>query len=1385
MASRWYPSPDEEEAEILRVSKTRSTEAAADPMIRSRVRAIKHNYPHAPSSLIWALARTGHDEDSPLTKQMVERAIKVKVKKSGFLANVGDFVKVGKKLGGAALGEVGDVAKGAARTGFTLLAAPAEGIDASARSLARNVHEKGWAGGIPAWVTDDGSKYGPQTSAGVALKQYQDTGKADLGTGFFAGGSVREQQAEHARASYQVDGHAGTVGRIIARNIFEPGSKPYNVLSGATDAAVDIWGDPASKAMSAAGRARQADKLLVAAGGVKAARNTALPEVVENFTRSKQYAKLTDWVAQEPNLNRIRTQFKNQVPVDDLVRLRDAGTPDEVDDILRPLLGINLREKPGRPGFPTRVTEKAFRVTVQRSPREIRLLQQMPGSQLVLSKPEEALEHWDRALRNLNLPGDVVDSKVEELARAMGRDSNVDAFNVVTDTIGDVAKKLDQTVGRVNSRQLTRMWGTGLKELRKYFVDEIGMDMPVLGAVVDGAEHALPTPHLFVEYLDDVIPLPDARALRQATSAMGRLAVKVPGGQLPNAVLDKFMGNVFKPMVLLRPAWTLRVVGEEQVRMAAAGLSSVVHHPLSAMLWATGRKGKLDITGNAFEDAADFGRALSQRSGGWRNRIAAAGKVIYDRFDPEYAKAWGDELGQLAADPVAKRVAGGFASGDAIPGGLTGNHIEDAKRWFWDGAGSKFRTEMGRSAGREGLLTDRAISDGYIDSIAKRISIKTTDHEELMDAVRTGKLNGHDITRGDATAARQVTRRLRSMADEEIGPQNVKGDLALRVGVGGKYDHAVEFMFNALMTKPTNFLSRSPAFKQYYWKRAEELIGSLDDAAQTAALKAAKDAGLSRKELQALAKNALASKGELGLDELDELAKGHALDNTRHLLYDLTDRSQFFDITRNIFPFGEAWNEVLTRWAKLSTDNPAIFRRAQQGVEGARGSGFFHTDEQTGEEMFTYPFSEQLTDKFLDMPVGLQGRVAGLNIFSGGVVFMPGVGPAVQWPAQMLLPDKPEWDGVRDLILPFGDSNVEGGVVESMLPSWFQKIRQAGWTPFGRQDDRVWNSTVGEVQRYLFSTGDYDLSTEDGQRKLTKDATEKAKYLYLMRGLAQSALPSSPSFKFTMADGNGIKRTAYELTKDFQKMQEEDFDTAIPNFLEKYGDGALLYMQPKSQGLFPATTSAEKWVRANPDIAEKFPKVYGYFAPGGDDDFDFNAYNRQLRTGERKPLSPEQQIKLANAKLASMIYHQASERVKDRNDEAASEWLRQVKDKLLTKYHGYGDYLAEKPDSQAGRDRDIRQMREALKDPRVASTEAGKAIKIYLERRDQAIEASKRIKVNGKHLASPFKAKKARALRDWLRDTGDQLSTKFPDFQPTWERLFSREFVAEEEAEAA
>src|SRR5690606_7108327 len=95
--------------------------------------------------------------------------------------------------------------------------------------------------------------------------------------------------------------------------------------------------------------------------------------------------------------------------------------------------------------------------------------------------------------------------------------------------------------------------------------------------------------------------------------------------------------------------------------------------------------------------------------------------------------------------------------------------------------------------------------------------------------------------------------------------------------------------------------------------------------------------------------------------------------------------------------FGEAYREVLTRWASLITERPYLVNRFSQTVDAARNTkinegdqGFFYRDPISGQEVFNYTLTGPLTKLLTGTEMPMVGSVQGLSLATS---IIPGVGP--------------------------------------------------------------------------------------------------------------------------------------------------------------------------------------------------------------------------------------------------------------------------------------------------------------------------------------------------------------------------------------------------------
>lgn len=1407
--------PDEDRVfSQLQAARDRQNQylARSNPHTAATVAANASAYPFLKPGVALSLGQGGYTPDTPVAQTAAKAQAVQKVRRSGFgWHSVGDLVKpvvrggltvlaspyeesqglirvIAGSAGGAAAGLVGGGAIGAA------VGAPFGGVGAVPGAAVGAI-----AGGVAGAVTGQlanpriqgHSSGGSQSELGIAAGQLLRGKPVDLGSGFLPGGEVRKEQTRRAQ-QVSIGGHALTPGRLAASAITEPGTREWKVLSGL----VDFYGaknaDPANLVLGDVAKGLKARKLFSPedAGLIAGLRRTvATDRVGQWLDNPRTGGKVIEGLAGDNDAYSIWRRTGKKLDAADVLALSKLDDPVAVRAYLEPKLGVEVGAKPTLSRYPS-TNPTVRRIT------DARLLQGLPGRYIDFDNPGQAVQTVDNMLRNAGIRDPQILSKhftqmAEALASTAPGGQRYQAVTAVADSVND-AMKANGATAKV-ARDATTLFRNRFEALRQYNIDAIGNNESFPGVKINGAGEPAASPHLLVEALASKVPVPNTQEIRRATSMFTPLydapilGAGIKGTEL---ALSTLVNTLWKPLVLIRGAWTARVVGEEQVRMAASGFDSFANHPLSALATVAADDGRLqklldrfgvegrarvDLKGDLFAEQARLaaspteleqalykGRVVDPADRA--RRMGVRGRIQYDKEEAGYNAARAGELLTIRSDPIGQRVAnGGLFAGDRTPNPLSG--IDGVKDWFWQGAGRKLREDLVAQAFDPGTApTTRRLSDGYIDTVVQRMATKTGGHPELIDAMRTGQLRGVPMRAGDRTNP-EFVKLLEDFRD--TGPQKVQGDISLSMRDGrlrDMYDSVINHAFEALMVKPSNYLSRSSTFRQAYWQRVRELVPFMDSTTRTAAIAAAEDANLTRADLAAFRSMGTSTTPRItSLDQADTVAKGYALHTTRDLLYDIAEKGQLSDQLRLVMPFAEAWKEVLTRWAKITTENPRVIRRGQQIVEGARGAGWFHPDPTTGQEVFNYPGSGFLSEHLLGVKVPFTGRVQGLSLAAS---IVPGVGPVVQYPASRLLPNTPQWDGIRQVLLPFGEPDTEGGLVESFLPAWMQKFRTATLRN-NPDNNRRFANTVFDVARYLVSTGDYNTESPEEVDRLMTAATTKAKGVYALRGAAQFFAPSAPTPEMLVKDRDGHFQTAQLLIDDYRKMQQTDPDNATQQFLDKYGDNLSLLLQPKTQGGGQATSDLAQWARAHPTVVRRYKDVYSYFGPQTGD-FDIGYYTQQIERGERTPLKPDEWVKRGNNRVAAMIYHQARTSVGDQPSDEQRIILAQLRDTLMTGYPGYNPEGVN-VNEIAPR---ITQLQDAVKSPTLAKTDAGQGIALYLQAREAAVAYSR----NVLGLSGGFaQANAAQPVREMLRQVASVITQAHPDFGTVFDQLLSRE----------
>lgn len=606
-------------------------------------------------------------------------------------------------------------------------------------------------------------------------------------------------------------------------------------------------------------------------------------------------------------------------------------------------------------------------------------------------------------------------------------------------------------------------------------------------------------------------------------------------------------------------------------------------------------------------------------------------------------------------------------------------------------------------------------------------------------------------------------------------------------------DRAVDAFFVKIYGKATQVLEKSPVFRQAYYKtvgqnldllnpaEAQTMLALIDNRATQEGMSAIKYIG-DKKTYEKLRQVAAStSKAEGTVAQLDEYAKMVALRETKELLYNATQRNNLEDILRIVVPFGSAWKEVMGTYAKAVIEDPTRIRKAQLIFDGARkfdpdndGEGFFYKDPTTGEYSFNFPLSAEISKLLTGtginpierwktgMPVSLQAPVKRISI---GLGVIPSIGPLAQVAASSILRDTPDNDFITSVLLPYGKKT---GV--SVVPTWVSRLKQA-WDGNTLNVQTVFGNTYIETLRALSASGEYDLADVNDQERLYADARNKARILTSMRALGQFFGPTSPAPEFKI---DTIQGDVYgtQLVKEFQKLQADNYDTAVSEFLRIYGNDALLYISNKTEsvtGGLEATDEFGDWERTDgKGILAKYPMTGGFMAPGGDN-FSFEVWSRQLAKGRRRRLTDREIVELAQYRAASAQYRALRDKLPANPTEEQKAWLRKWRIQLNKEYPGFPVVAEFNPGEFPAK---IAELKKMVQDKSLTDNDVADATRQYLDARDKAV--ANYVAAGGAE-GGFGTASTAAPLRDWLARIGIALKQQTPEFARLYDRVLSNE----------
>ena len=929
--------------------------------------------------------------------------------------------------------------------------------------------------------------------------------------------------------------------------------------------------------------------------------------------------------------------------------------------------------------------------------------------------------------------------------------------------------------------------------------------------------------------------------------------------------LDFYVGQLFKPLVLLRPAWTVRVIAEEQLRAVANGALGVLDHPIGLLArifddsigvrGSYAKEGWLDTTAFKLGISESATGRVSRTVFKEGNRVILDNKIKYIPANRlQNIEQWG--LGQwrvinlLRTDTLSKKVASIELSDDPAKGfaelitalktegneyreamlnltagnsnllkilnnknGLTKKEYDEAISTFVEGLRNNlkgFLSNDGKSINADlyNVVITGKFKNAKGETInldtARNIGAKQSDLELLdQDALlpKEAKKLQQDVDKYEKAVIKEY---LDKFGGEGVLPDTVDY-IAEPISVPkGFYDKITENLFNWFMTQPTNTMSRIPVFKSSYWKKSEELISISSEGVKQKIIAGAEKAGLNKKTIERMKK--IKSGGDNGIDDaelIEQMAKGFGVDQTKKLLYDITEQRRFWETSRWLFPFGNAYQEVLTTWLGIMKANPQVAARTgtiwdgasqENDAFGPTGKGIFYKNPINGQVVFNYPGTGLLQDwMFKDAPnqdvrVNMPVYAESINIAAG---LLPGFGPVVQIPASFIFKNFPE-EGLINRVL-FGEfppldvnNKDEWTKALGIKPAWADKFIKLIFNQ-GENAQGAFGNTVIDTYKALLYAGVIDDSTEEKAKEGMQIATDAAQRIFLFRAVSQFLGPAgaaSPIFELT--DKNLDYFMFETLADEYRKIKESvNYDDALATqeFIETYGINPLPLTVSKTVSIekYPTTVEGANWMKENMELYETYPLVAWYLEPPPSyAEFSFDAYKKSLLTGAREYRTPEQWAVAKNKLLGSVALEQYERTINIvGNNTASAKALRDAKKKELeARYWGYGQPGIVGSPNKPSIDMQIEQLIKMTNDPDLQDFETIKAAKKYLAIRQQIIDT---LVSAGKSETIWKRSKDYAGVRAALRQEANKIIAETPKFGPMFDTLLSREIEPEYE----
>jgi len=790
----------------------------------------------------------------------------------------------------------------------------------------------------------------------------------------------------------------------------------------------------------------------------------------------------------------------------------------------------------------------------------------------------------------------------------------------------DLIHKSSAGMGTTRKYLESRRYASGGRDMASFFDDETG-------EIVQRAMPFLST------QATNWVPLPNARNIVKEARKIGTLRARFgANATIPVELLDSFY-RIWKPTVLLRGGWMIRVVSDEQLRVLAK-TGSVLNH-LAAISLGEQPKFTKVFEGN-LPPGGRTAAALATATG---TQPITSLSVRGARVTTKVAR----KLGLVDENVYRHMQAAGLedlVSARTSFGGPKEQTLRDLQSLIGRDEGiilNHLRGSGGKGTGQWRSITQgdpqfsaawsRVLSEQYgRDPLARRLiqevlaegltDLDALDFADMDHLVRTGTRFLKETAEGRAVAekvpwfAKDPRKWVEDIVEEINGYSGGFNEELLRGSLNQKVTTELlesideAFRPDIIHSEIVDQTLGNSAVSQYlrgFTNEAFDLIGRLptDTLSRQPFFKALYGQEMTRLE-RLRASQGLPLTGD-AMSRMQTQARQFAIQEVQEYLYNLAETSRFGYMVRHIMPFYPAWQEVIQVWGKIALEDPSVIGRARLLWEAPNRANMVYKDDE-GEEFIRFQLGEKAVEN-----LGLTGWEAYLaqapldfaktsfNLILNNP--LPGTGPIIQYPVNEVVKRKPELEEGLRWLLPYGVTSDPSAIFLSPL------VRQLKGELQGPTSDLSYRRAWQDAVTYM------DVEFRAGRRTTPpteEEAHEIAQKLRLVRAFTRMVMPAQPIIRSPLS----------EYIEAYRGLQDTlGPDQADEVFLNEYGNEffAVTLSRTVSKTGIPPTVEGEMARRNFQNLIDEYPE-YGRLIIGDEaiGEFSTAAFASQLE----RPVDP-------------------------------------------------------------------------------------------------------------------------------------------------------------------